>query len=86
MRTGDDAEEGMEGLEVETGRGTFEKRGISTATTTGSALLCDTDEVAGAEVRLAMTWRSRGTTAPRNTFNHREINVIHVNYVNLSVS
>lgn len=67
MREGADTEDGMDGLEADTGRGTFENRGISTATTTGSALLCDTDDVAEADDRLAMTWRSRGTTAPRNT-------------------
>lgn len=57
----------VDGLEVEIGKGTLEKRGISTATTTGSALLCDTDDVTEAGTRPAMTWRSRGTTAPRKT-------------------
>lgn len=48
-------DEGMDGLDDETGNGTFEKRGISTATTTGSALLWDTDDVEDAGVRPAMT-------------------------------
>lgn len=54
-RQGDDMDEGMDGLDDETGNGTFEKRGISTATTTGSALLWDTDDVEDAGVRPAMT-------------------------------
>lgn len=54
-REGDEMDEGMDGLDDEIGSGTFEKRGISTATTTGSALLWDTDEVEDAGVRLAIT-------------------------------
>lgn len=55
LREGADMDEGMDGLDDETGIGTFEKRGISTATTTGSALLCDTDDMEEAGVRPAMT-------------------------------
>lgn len=54
-REGADMDEGMDGLDDEIGSGTFEKRGISTATTTGSALLWDTDDVDDAGVRPAMT-------------------------------
>lgn len=68
-REGADMDDGMDGLDDARGNGTFEKRGISTATTTGSALLCDTDDVEEAGVRPATTWRSLGTMAPKNTCN-----------------
>lgn len=57
----------MVGLDSVMGRGTLEKRGISTAWTIGKALLDVVVELPTDGALPVTTWRSRDSMAPRTT-------------------